>query len=399
MTAELHRYAVEHSDSDPLLRELAEETEALGGVAVMMMAPEQGALTTLLVRAIGARRALEIGTFTGYGAISIVRGLPEDGHLLGCDVSEEWAAIARRYFERAGLADRIELRIAPALETLRGLDPADPFDFCFIDADKESYPAYYEEALAAAAPRRPGDDRQRLPRRRRRRCRERGCGDTGDPRAERPGRGRRSRPQRDDRRRGRDHPGAEALARTRLAAVERQEWLALGTRGMAATFGAFARSAGAEVIERDGVFAILNPAVAERSVFNSVVYSDPAGLAAARDELAAAYAERGCAWTVWVPEHDRGTAALLAAAGHRLDAEPRAMGAPLSAFAEPDLEGLEWTDAAEIEVAGALNDAAYGYPEGTWLRGIGPRTEGLRTYLARVGGEPASTVAVRYDGW
>jgi caffeoyl-CoA O-methyltransferase len=152
MTAQLHRYAVEHSDSDPLLRELAEETEALGGVAVMMMAPEQGALTTLLVRAIGARRALEIGTFTGYGAISIARGLPEAGHLLACDVSEEWAPIARRYFERAGLADRVELRIAPALETLRGLDPSDPFDFCFIDADKESYPAYYEEALRLLRP-------------------------------------------------------------------------------------------------------------------------------------------------------------------------------------------------------------------------------------------------------
>jgi caffeoyl-CoA O-methyltransferase len=152
MTAELHRYAVEHSDRDPLLRELAEETEGLGGVAVMMMAPEQGALTTLLVRAIAARRTLEIGTFTGYGAISIARGLPEDGHLLACDVSEEWAAIARRYFERAGLAERIELRIAPALETLRGLDASDPFDFCFIDADKESYPAYYEEALRLLRP-------------------------------------------------------------------------------------------------------------------------------------------------------------------------------------------------------------------------------------------------------
>jgi predicted O-methyltransferase YrrM len=147
MTAALHRYAVEHSDRDELFKELAQETDELGGVAVMMMAPDQGALTTVLVRAIGARRALEIGTFTGYGALSIARGLPDDGYLLALDVSEEWTEIARRYFERAGLAERIELRIAPALETLRGLEASDPFDFCFIDADKESYPAYYEEAL------------------------------------------------------------------------------------------------------------------------------------------------------------------------------------------------------------------------------------------------------------
>jgi caffeoyl-CoA O-methyltransferase len=147
MTSALHRYAVEHSDSDPLLRELAQETDGLGDVAVMMMAPEQGALTTLLVRAIGARRALEIGTFTGYGALCIARGLPEDGHLLALDVNEDWTAIGRRYWERAGLADRIELRIGPALETLAELPADDPFDFVFIDADKESYPAYYEEAL------------------------------------------------------------------------------------------------------------------------------------------------------------------------------------------------------------------------------------------------------------
>ena len=152
MTSELHRYAVEHSERDGLLRELAEETDGLGGVAVMMMAPEQGALTTLLVRAIGARRALEIGTFTGYGAISIARGLPDDGYLLALDVSEEWTQLARRYWERAGLADRIELRLGPALETLASLPDGEPFDFAFIDADKESYPAYYEEALRLLRP-------------------------------------------------------------------------------------------------------------------------------------------------------------------------------------------------------------------------------------------------------
>ena len=152
MSSELHRYAVEHSDRDDLLRELAEETDGLGGVAVMMMAPEQGALTTLLVRAIGASRALEIGTFTGYGAISIARGLPDDGYLLALDVSEEWTRLARRYWERAGLADRIELRLGPALETLGSLPADEPFDFAFIDADKENYPAYYEEALRLLRP-------------------------------------------------------------------------------------------------------------------------------------------------------------------------------------------------------------------------------------------------------
>jgi len=152
MTAELHSYAVEHSSIDPLLGELDAETQALGGVAEMQMAPEQGALTTLLVRAIGAERALEIGTFTGFGSISIARGLTADGRLVTCDVSEEWTAIAWRYFERAGLSERIDLRIAPALETLRDLPATEPFDFAFIDADKTSYPAYYEECVRLVRP-------------------------------------------------------------------------------------------------------------------------------------------------------------------------------------------------------------------------------------------------------
>ena len=152
MSAELHRYAVEHSRQDEVLRSLDAETAALGDIAVMQMAPEQGALTTLLVRAIGARRALEIGTFTGYGSISIARGLAGGGRLLTCDVSEEWTAIARRHFERAGVAGQIELRIGPALETLASLDPSEPFDFAFIDADKVSYPDYYEQSLRLLRP-------------------------------------------------------------------------------------------------------------------------------------------------------------------------------------------------------------------------------------------------------
>jgi caffeoyl-CoA O-methyltransferase len=143
----LHRYAVEHSPRDDLLRRLDAETQELGGVSAMQMAPEQGAFITVLLRAIEARRALEIGTFTGYGSISIARGLTPDGRLTTCDLSEEWTGIASRYFEEAGLADRIDLRIGPALETLRRLDPDDPFDFAFIDADKKEYVEYYEETL------------------------------------------------------------------------------------------------------------------------------------------------------------------------------------------------------------------------------------------------------------
>ena len=99
---------------------------------------------TLLTRAIGARRAVEVGTFTGYSAICIARGLPEDGRLLCCDVSEEWTSIARRYFEKAGVAEKIELRIAPGAETLAGLPIEETIDLAFIDADKPGYPIYYE---------------------------------------------------------------------------------------------------------------------------------------------------------------------------------------------------------------------------------------------------------------
>ena len=151
---ELHRYAVEHSAGrDELMLELAAETEReAGDSAVMMTAPEQGAMMTALCRAIGARRALEIGTFTGFGSISIARGLVEGGLLVTCDVSEQWTAIATRYFEGAGLADRIDLRLGPALETLRELPVSEPFDFAFIDADKTGYPDYYERCLRLLRP-------------------------------------------------------------------------------------------------------------------------------------------------------------------------------------------------------------------------------------------------------
>jgi caffeoyl-CoA O-methyltransferase len=150
----LYDYVVAHGhNADPVLAELAVETAAkLGRVAGMQIAPEQGTLMTLLARAIGARHAIEVGTFTGYSAICVARALPADGNLLCCDVSEEWTAIARRYWRKAGVDDRITLKIAPALKTLRAL-PGDPrFDFAFIDADKSNYRNYYEEILSRTRP-------------------------------------------------------------------------------------------------------------------------------------------------------------------------------------------------------------------------------------------------------
>ena len=153
LTPPLYDYLVRHApEPDTVLRDLREETAALGPIALMQIAVEQGAFLTLLTRAIGARRAVEVGTFTGYSAIAIARGLPPDGRLLCCDVSEEWTAVARRYFARAGVAERIDLRIAPALDTLRALPASAPIDLAFIDADKTSYRAYYEELLPRLRP-------------------------------------------------------------------------------------------------------------------------------------------------------------------------------------------------------------------------------------------------------
>ena len=154
LTPELHRYLVDHTPgtADPQLRRLAEETAALGDIAVMQSAPEQSALMALLARAIGARRALEVGTFTGYTAIAVARALGPDGVLVACDVSEEWTAIARRHFAEADLKQRIDLRIAPALETLEALRGGELFDFAFIDADKPSYPEYWEAVVELVRP-------------------------------------------------------------------------------------------------------------------------------------------------------------------------------------------------------------------------------------------------------
>jgi caffeoyl-CoA O-methyltransferase len=153
LTPELHSYVVEHgARRDDVLNRLAAETERLGDIAIMQVAPEQGAFMTLLVRAIGARRALELGTFTGYSAICVARGLADGGKLISCDVNGEWTEVARRYFDEAGVADRIDLRLGPALDTLRELPEDEPFDFAFIDADKTEYPDYYEECLRLLRP-------------------------------------------------------------------------------------------------------------------------------------------------------------------------------------------------------------------------------------------------------
>lgn len=148
-------YALAHSTApDEVLSELAVETrEALGGRSGMQVSHDEGALLTMLVRLVGAKNAVEVGTFTGYSSVCIARGLAEGGRLLACDVSEEWTAIARAYWDKAGVADRIDLKIAPAVETLQAL-PRDEalFDFAFIDADKDAYPVYYEEVVTRLRP-------------------------------------------------------------------------------------------------------------------------------------------------------------------------------------------------------------------------------------------------------
>ncbi len=148
MTPALADYLTSHSTRrDPLLAELCAETARLGEIQVMQIAELQGSLMSLLTRAISAERAVEVGTFTGYSAICVARALPTHGKLLCCDVSDEWTRIARRYFARAEVAHKIDLRIGPALETLRALPRQPLFDIGFIDADKVNQHHYYEEVL------------------------------------------------------------------------------------------------------------------------------------------------------------------------------------------------------------------------------------------------------------
>jgi caffeoyl-CoA O-methyltransferase len=145
----LNAYLTAHSTPpDAILRELATETvERYPNEIGLQVAPEMGTFLTLLTRLSRARSGIEVGTFTGYSSICIARGLGAGGRLLCCDVSEEWTSVARKYWEKAGLTDRMELRLGPALDTLRALPPEETFDLAFIDADKLSYPKYWTELV------------------------------------------------------------------------------------------------------------------------------------------------------------------------------------------------------------------------------------------------------------
>src|ERR1700691_2897620 len=145
----LNAYLTAHSTPpDAVLRELATETAELYPNEVgRQVAPELGTFLTLLPRLARARTAIEVGTFTGYSSICLARGLAEGGKLLCCDVSQEWTSVARKYWEKAGLADRIELRVGGALDTIRALPEEQQFDAAFIDADKLSYPMYWGELV------------------------------------------------------------------------------------------------------------------------------------------------------------------------------------------------------------------------------------------------------------
>jgi len=152
---ELAAYVVEFGTREPeLLVRLREETAALPQHG-MQIAPEQGAFLGLLVELIGARRCIEVGTFTGYSSTVVALALPEDGRLVCCDVSEEWTSLAKKYWDEAGVAGKVDLRIAPATETLDRLladGEADTYDFAFIDADKTGYDGYYERVLRLVRP-------------------------------------------------------------------------------------------------------------------------------------------------------------------------------------------------------------------------------------------------------
>ena len=144
-TEKVARYIREHSVREAaVLRELREATKAVP-MSGMQIGADQGQFMQLLVQAIGARRCLEIGTYTGYSALAVALALPDDGRLICCDISEEWTAVGKPFWKKAGVEKKIDLRIGPALQTLKRLQG--PFDFVFIDADKPNYLKYYEACL------------------------------------------------------------------------------------------------------------------------------------------------------------------------------------------------------------------------------------------------------------
>ena len=140
------------SGRDEALRLVEDETEAMGDIRIMQTAPEQAAFLEMLVRLGRGRRAIEVGTFTGYGAIRIARGLDNEGRLLCCELDPERAEIARRNLDRAGVGEKVEIRVGPAIETIRSLPDQPTFDFAYVDADKTGYPDYYEALLPRMSP-------------------------------------------------------------------------------------------------------------------------------------------------------------------------------------------------------------------------------------------------------
>jgi predicted O-methyltransferase YrrM len=151
LTDKLYEYLIENGvrESD-VARELRAVTKEKIEWHQMQIAPEQGAFMAILIRLMGARRTLEVGTFTGYSALIVAEALPDDGKVVACDVSDEWTSIGREYWQKAGVAHKIDLRLAPGLDTLNQLladGESDSFDFAFIDADKSNYDGYYECCL------------------------------------------------------------------------------------------------------------------------------------------------------------------------------------------------------------------------------------------------------------
>lgn len=155
ITDDIHRYLVEHSVREPDVLARLRAATAVLPQAQMQIGPEQGQLMALLAKLVGAKRCIEVGVFTGYSSLAVALSLPEDGRILACDVSEEWTAIARRFWHEAGVEHKIELKLQPAVRTLEQLlaaGEAGRYDFAFVDADKPAYDTYYELLLQLLRP-------------------------------------------------------------------------------------------------------------------------------------------------------------------------------------------------------------------------------------------------------
>lgn len=155
LSDKVYDYLLNHSLREPdLLAELRHETSELE-MSIMQISPEQGQFMSLLVKILGVQRAIEVGVFTGYSSLCVAMAMPADGELIACEMNKEWTSIAKRYWQKAGIADRIKLKLAPAIKTLNTLladGQAGQFDFAFIDADKTNYKKYYECCLELIRP-------------------------------------------------------------------------------------------------------------------------------------------------------------------------------------------------------------------------------------------------------